>query len=108
MKVTLDLAGLAAVCNETQARTVQRERAQEAVEAVKRDGPRAQHGGQHIVDKIAVGETRTTPDGAATSILWASPFWHFVEYGTVNMPPSRVLTRSAQNAGLRVVDRGAA
>lgn len=106
MNFKIDPAGIAQVLNEAPAIAEQRARAQQTVDSVKRDGRRGQHGGTHIVDKIKVGDTRQTTSGAVTSIEWESSFWHFLEFGTVHMPPSRIATRSAQNAGLRVVERG--
>lgn len=104
MKVTLDMAGITKVLNEGKAVAAQRESATALVEHAHATGRRGAHSGAHIVDKIAVGDTRQTDKGAVTTILWPSPFWHFEEFGTANQSPDRTITRSAQHVGLRVVD----
>lgn len=34
------------------------------------------------------------------------PFWHLIEFGSVNNPPYRPLTRAAENLGLDFTDSG--
>lgn len=102
MKVELYPAGIVEVLNGPRAGAVQRLAAAAAVADAKRTGPRNPAHHSHVIDQLDVGETRRTSDGAVTSIEWRSPFWHFVEFGS---PPTRPLTRGAQNAGLRVIER---
>lgn len=104
MEIRLDPAGIVNVLNEAPAIAALRERAGQTVDDAKRTGPKNPAHRRHVVDQLAVGQSRTTNEGAVVEIEWPSPFWHFVEFGTVNFPPSRVVTRGAQNAGLRVVD----
>lgn len=104
MRVTIDPKGLVAVCNEAEAMTAQREAAAAAAEQVQRDGPKNPAHRKHVVDKISVGDTRKTPEGAATAIRWDSPFWHLVEFGNAHHGPYRPVTRAAQAVGLRVVE----
>lgn len=76
------------------------------VNEAQRSGPRNPRHAHHEVDAITVGAFRVTADGAEQDIDWRSPYWHFIEYGSVNQPPLRVLTRAAQNHGLTIKDRG--
>lgn len=105
MRITMNPAGIAAVLNEPKAVAHQRAAAGAAVADAKRTGPRNPAHRTHVIDKLEVGETRQTADGAVTSIMWASPFWAFIEFGNQHNPPARPLTRGAQNAGLKVVER---
>lgn len=99
----LDPEGLGEVL--AQAELVLRPIGNAIVEEAKRM-PRNPRHRSHEVDLIAVGEFRVTDTGAELDINWDSSFWHLVEYGSVNSPPYRPLTRAAQNAGLTIDDRG--
>lgn len=105
MKITLDRAAIARVLAEPLARQAIRRKAAEVVATARDTGPRGSHRGAHRIDKIVLGETRSTLDGAETDVDWRSSFWHIVEFGSVNNRAYRVVTRSAENAGLTVRDR---
>lgn len=96
--------GIAAVLNEAPAVR----RLEQIAEAIVRDAqrePRSGRPGTHQVDLIAVGESRTTDDGAEVDIDWPSHVWHIIEFGSVNNQPYRGITRAAMNAGLRIIDK---
>lgn len=105
MKFSIDPKGLAAVLSEAKAVAELRARAAGAVQEVKATGKRGAHSGPHIVDAISVGDITYTRDGAEVEIDWNDFRWIFREFGTVNNPPERALTRAAQNQGLRVIDK---
>lgn len=90
------------VLNDTPAVEVLRNLADKAVADARSTGPRARHGGPHTIDLITVGETHITPAGAVVDIDWPSSVWHLIEFGSVNNPPYRPVTRAAQNLGLSV------
>lgn len=95
---------IARVLNETPAVRRLEELAGQVVRSAQQE-PRGSHGGPHQVDLIQVGDTRETSDGAEVDIDWPSPVWHIIELGSVNNPPYRSITRAAQNAGLRIIDK---
>lgn len=101
---TLDVPALMRVLNEDPAVTALHQHADQAVTDAH-TAPRGAHPGTHEVDKIAVGATHIGPQGATVDIDWPSPFWHLIEFGSVNNPPYRPITRGAQNAGLKVIDK---
>lgn len=105
MRVELYPAGIRAVLNEAPAREALRGRAKRTVDDAKQSGPRNPFHKTHVIDKLAVGDDRATEDGAVVDILWDSPVWHLLEFGTQHYPPYRLVTRGAQNAGLRVIER---
>lgn len=105
-KVELDREGIAAALSAAEPVAALRRRAQATVTEAKATGPRGAHLGRHEVDRIAVGDVTITPTGPQQAILWDSSFWHLIEFGSANNPPYRVLTRAAQNQGLRVIDEG--
>jgi hypothetical protein len=98
MKIELDPEGIARVLGEQPAIEALHELAEGIVTEAVATGPR--HHAPHEIDKIAVGETRTSPQGAVVEIDWDSHVWHLIEFGSINNPPYRPLTRAAQHAGL--------
>lgn len=80
-------------------------RAQQAVNTAHGTGPRGEHAGRHVVDKIAVGTTHATGTGGpVVDIDWPDSRWHLLEFGSIHNPPYRVITNAAQDAGLEVID----
>lgn len=92
------------VLNETPAVRKLEELAAQIVRNAQQE-PRGSHGGPHQVDLMAVGESRTTPDGAEVDIDWPSHVWHIIEFGSINNQAYRPITRAAMNAGLRLIDK---
>lgn len=100
----LDLDGVMRVLSADEAMQVTKRKAAAVVAEAQATGPRGPHGGGHEIDKIQVGESRVTADGAITAIDWPSSVGHIIERGSAHSPPYRPLTRSAQDQGLRVVN----
>lgn len=104
MDIVLDPDGIRKVLTEPSAVEALRERASATVEDAKRSGPRNPRHHRHVVDQLAVGASRVTRDGAEVDIDWNDWRWRFLEFGTQQYPPYRLVTRGAQNAGLVVKD----
>lgn len=105
MNVELYPAGIVRVLNEPPAAAALHGRADRAVTEAKATGPRNPRHHTHVIDAISVGDTRTGPDGATVDIDWGSSVWYLIEFGSKNNQPYRPVTRAAQNAGLRVLDK---
>lgn len=106
MRVVIDPRGLGRILNERDARTELAKVAVNIVQEAKALGPRNPRHTTHEIDRIGIGESRITEDGAEIDVDWLSSVWHLLEFGSVNNLPYRPLTRAAQNQGLRVIDRG--
>lgn len=100
----LDPAGITRVLAQPQAVQALRRRAEQVVTEA-RQAPHGEHAGEHEVEKISVGDEHVDASGAVIDIDWPSHVWHLVEFGSVNNPPYRPVTRAAQNAGLVVIDK---
>lgn len=52
--------------------------------------------------KRSIGSTdaEATPQGAQATVYSASSFWHWPEFGTIHMPPSRPLTSGVLATGI--------
>lgn len=57
-------------------------------------------------DSIRAEPARLGPDGWSAELVSDDPFWHLIEFGSVNNPPYRPLTRGTQDAGLDFTDGG--
>lgn len=108
MSFELDMDGIMGILGQREGVDALTSRARDAVRTARETGPRGKHAGRHEVDKIDVGETHVTRDGAVVDIDWRSSVWHLIEYGSVHNPPYAPIRNSAKSAGLQVIDeRGA-
>lgn len=103
MSFTPDPAGIGAFLASTE--PALRALATEIVNEARR-GPKNPRHHDHSVDYIAVGAFRINNKGAHQDIIWPRYDAHLIEFGSVNNPPYRPLTRAVQNAGLDLKDRG--
>lgn len=55
-------------------------------------------------DSLASGPADLTVDGWEAQVGSSDPFWHLVEFGSVNNPPYRVLSNAVTAAGLEFED----
>lgn len=102
MNINLDYAAIGRILGEAPAVAALQSRASKTVKEAKATGPRGKHAGAHEIDKLSVGETKQGDYGAAVEIDWASHVWHLIEFGSVNNPPYRPVSRAAQANGLKV------
>lgn len=47
-----------------------------------------------------------TVDGWQGEVFSTDPFWHLIEFGSVNNPPYRTLSKAVTSAGLKFTDVG--
>lgn len=84
------------------------------LEAELQQSPEYQAGMEEITRIVAVTVQDEAPDvtgyykrhvaAEGTQVVASDPFWHLVEFGSVNNPPYAPLRRGVTAAGLRFVD----
>lgn len=103
--VTIDPTGIVALLNEPESLAVLDQAAndiQTRAAATTRRG--------HSAHRLAVADSYVTdrahpgPDGGEAAVFSASPFQHFVEFGSIHQAPERPLTTAVTDAGYQRED----
>lgn len=102
-ELELDPAGLLELLNGDEAREFVSGIARQAAEEADRI---AQTTNAPVDYKRSIGatEAEATPNGAQATVYSTSSFWHWPEFGTVHMPPSRPLTSGVVSTGVDLVE----
>lgn len=95
---TLDPRGLLDMLNDSLARAYVEQLAKKGAEEATRIAPVLTG---DYKDSIMSTPAETTPNGAKATFGSSDSGWHFVEFGSINNPPHRVLRRAAQAIGVR-------
>lgn len=106
MKFDLDRKGLLAILNGDDAVALVDRAADAAADEARRIAPHGRGRGRRFTDSIGTTSARRTARGAVGAVTTSDPFWHLVEFGSVNNPPYRPLTRAVKNVGLDFDDKG--
>lgn len=57
-------------------------------------------------ESIRTTPARPMPDGSEGTVYSTDPFWHLIEFGSVNNPPYAPMRRAVLRRGLRFRDTG--
>lgn len=101
----LDPRGILELLNDAPARAYVTELAAQGAAATEQAAPFGRSA-PHYRDTIGSTPGESTPDGARATFYSGSSVWHIVEYGSVNNPPYRPLTRGALAIGVDFKEQG--
>lgn len=102
MKFTVDDAGLERLLSDMGAAAFAREVGEQVAKEWERNDPRSRPGG-HKPPELSV-EMDREHGVAVANVTTPDPFWHIIEYGSVNNRPYRPATRAAASVGLDFKD----
>lgn len=95
----LDQRGILELLNDGPAVAYVTELAAQGAAAAEQAAPVGRYA-PHYRDTIGSTPGEATSDGAKATFYSSSSVWHIVEYGSVNNPPYRPLTRGALAIGV--------